>query len=150
MNEKSKEELLKTGIEFYNSGAPENPYCEEFTKALSIFKNLSSENDLKEEIYNFRWHIYYLRKEFDKALNDLDSAININSENRMAFYNRGFVCLRIGKTKEALDDFHSATSLAKKTDDEDLIDAIEHHLNDIKLKNEEIEEWFKKNYPIHS
>lgn len=134
MENKSKKELLKTGIELYNLGSPENPDCEEYSKALSIFDSLSSRGFENEQIYNLRWHIYYLRKEFDKALNDLDSAIEIDSEDRMAFYNRGFVYQRLNKRNKALNDFHTSVLLAKKVDDEDLIDAIEHYIKEVRKR----------------
>ena len=128
MDIKAQEKLLNVGREFYNLGAPENPRCEEYTSALTIFNDLVSEGFMLEEVYNLRWHIYYLRKEFDNALNDLDSAIEIDSENRMAFYNRGCVFEYLEQRNKALDDFQVAKSLSKKVDDEHLLDAIEHHM----------------------
>ncbi len=127
-------ELLKKAYECYQTGNPVEPNSAVYDETLELLTNVIDSGNYADEALNLRWHIYYLRGDFSRALDDLDKAIRINPLCRGAFYNRGILKHHIKEYESALADFNMAVDLASKQEDDDLIDAAEHHIFELNQK----------------
>ena len=99
-----------------------------FDKILGKLDRLSQDKKYLEASLSLRWHIYYLKRENILALEDLNTLIKLKPSNRNMFYNRGFLKEHMKKYQEALKDFEKTIHLAKKYKDDELLDAVEHHI----------------------
>lgn len=124
--------LVKEAQELYTAANPTDPSCVEYDRILKIVEKLLQNKNYLEKGFDLRWHIYYLRAEYELALNDLDSLIKIDPFARNSFYNRGFLKNQLKDYKAALVDFEEANRLAIQAGDDDLIDAVEHYIIELK------------------
>lgn len=129
-----KNDRLKAAYDFYNAGDPATPEDQAFSKCLNLLNQCIEDGEQLEKAYNLRWHIHYLRKQPELALSDMNSAIALNPENKTFRYNRGVVLQHMGKLKEALADFEIIIDPAFADEEDDLFDAAEHHVIEIKNK----------------
>ncbi|XP_060042578.1 tetratricopeptide repeat protein 32 [Erinaceus europaeus] len=61
--------------------------------------------------YNNRGQIKYLRVDFDEAMDDYTSAIDVQPTFEVPYYNRGLILYRLGCFDEALEDFKKVLDL---------------------------------------
>ena len=64
--------------------------------------------------YNYRGEAYLKLKEYNKALDDFNNAINGYINYYLAYYNRGCLFLKLKNFDKALDDFKIAKKLAEE------------------------------------
>ena len=64
--------------------------------------------------YNNRGWVYYLLKDYKKAIEDFNKAISINSKFANAYHNRGLCYQAINENEKALADFNKAKALGYK------------------------------------
>jgi tetratricopeptide (TPR) repeat protein len=126
--------LLKEVQELYQEidFLTDNP--SDYDVILGKLDELSQDKNYVESSLSLRWHIFYLKKDYSLSLADLDRLIKLNPMNRNAFYNRGTVQQHLKNYKKALKDFQNAMDLATKQQDDDLLDAVEHHIIELKEK----------------
>lgn len=126
---------LKTAIELYQLGEPSMPGNSHYTECLSLLNTLLEEDPKLKRAYNLRWHIHYLRKRPELALSDMNNAVALDPENKIFRYNRGVILQHMGKFIEALTDFEKITNpTSADPEDDDLFDAAEHHVFELKNK----------------
>lgn len=108
------------GLSYYEQNDPEEAAAQ-FSKAISIEKNLTNEHDGSSKEYlslylNNRGLAHYHQGLYEDALADYNAAIEaINGTNAENFFNRGNVYLNQGKYEEAHEDFDTAISLDKSS-----------------------------------
>ncbi|WP_435577877.1 hypothetical protein [Gilvibacter sp.] len=76
---------------------------------------------------SLRSHLHYLTANNDQAKHDLNAAIELDSQRRGLYYDRGVLHSHMKEYYLALKDFCEAVNLAQLAGDNDLIDAAEHH-----------------------
>jgi tetratricopeptide (TPR) repeat protein len=124
--------LFAQATKLYHSGDVTAPDCPEFDDVLELLAKSIEADENPARAYNLRWHIHYLRRDYAAAARDLDQAIAIEPGTRHAYYNRGVLRHHLGDYERALSDFYTAVKLAKASGDDDLVDAVEHHIYEIK------------------
>lgn len=127
-------ELFVRASQYYHSGNPLQPYCEEYEQSMALLTKAVQENVDPAKAYGLRWHIHFLRGNYGLALRDLDHAILLNGNSANTFYNRGYLNRHMKRYGAALADFKQAMSLAKIHGDNDLVDAAEHHVYELKKR----------------
>ena len=98
-------DLLLKAQQLYNNGNPLEPYCTEYTEAMTLFEKTISIVLSRKEVYNLRWHIQFLRKDYDSTLNDLNVAIDLDPTYVSALYNRGYLNKHLGSVEDSRKDF---------------------------------------------
>ncbi len=78
-----------------------------------------------------RSHLHYLAGNAGLAKSDLNEAISLAPSSAGLFYDRGSLHHHNNDYYLALRDFSDAVNLAHAVGDDDLIDAVEHHIIDI-------------------
>ena len=68
----------------------------------------SDEAALRAKGINNRGHAKYMQVQFDKAVDDYDEALRLDPDLAVAMYNRATVRFRLGKYREAVEDFEKA------------------------------------------
>lgn len=126
--------LLKEVHKLYQEANPLECNSAHYDKILKILEQLTQNEEYLETSLSLRWHIYYLRAKYDLALNDLNKLIELNPLNRSVFYNRGFLKQHCRDYATALLDFEEVIRLTLRWQDDDLIDAVEHHIIELKEK----------------
>ncbi|GAB5522089.1 MAG: hypothetical protein RhofKO_43400 [Rhodothermales bacterium] len=121
------EQLLKQATTLYYQASPVSPEDEAYTSALKVLARVEREAPGDRRVYRLRWHIRYLRKDYAGALADLNKALDGQLSGAL-LYNRALVHTRLGDDAKAKHDLKQALVLAQEQHDDDLIDAIEHHI----------------------
>ena len=128
------ENLLSKAHELHRLGDATRPDCDEYDQALEVLASVLRASPKEKKAYNLRWHIRFLQGDPKGALADLNEAINIAPESAEALYNRGYLHEHLKQYREAEADFRAALEIAKRRNDENLIYAIEHHI-DVDFEN---------------
>jgi len=81
--------------------------------------------------YSLRAHIHYLRRNYPGALEDADRTIALEPHLGAHYYNRGYFREFLKDYGGALSDFRRARELAIEQEDDDLVDATDHHIPDL-------------------
>lgn len=82
-----------------------------YEEAIKHYTNALKQDLQLAEVYNNRGIAYCKIDEFDKALNDLNTAIELNPDDFIAYNNRGNVYRRKDEINNALGDFNIALTL---------------------------------------
>tara|TARA_Y100000589_G_scaffold263683_1_gene254201 strand:+ start:134 stop:1012 length:879 start_codon:yes stop_codon:yes gene_type:complete len=89
-----------------------------YSNAQKLFTNLIESSEFKFLENSKKFYLHFSRgisflelKQFDKALNDLTSAIKIDSKSSIAYFNRGLCNLRKENWSNAIIDFTEAIVL---------------------------------------
>ena len=80
---------------------------------LTIFIGCAATQEIKEnaETYYNRGNAYEKKGQYDKAISDFTTAIEINPRHADAYYSRGVVYYYKKEYEKALDDFYKAQKL---------------------------------------
>jgi tetratricopeptide (TPR) repeat protein len=74
-------------------------------------ETIQQDNALLISCYLMRGICFYYQKDMDKALEEVEKAIELNPQNKLAIYNRGFFHYQMGNLKPALADYEKAIEL---------------------------------------
>lgn len=118
---------LEKAQSYFQQADITNPSDACLQKALHI---LTTPNtiEINLDVLGLRWQVYYMSRNYPAALLDLTAYLSIDTSSRNMYYNRGIVNQKLNQVQAAKKDFTETIHLAKKADDEDLIDACELHL----------------------
>ena len=105
----------KTSLYYFDKGRFEY-WAERYKEAVISFTK-GIELKPTENKYLFRGNCYLELEEFDLALSDFNSAIEIDSEFARAYYRRGILYKRLEQLEKAENDFKKAIELCPKYDD---------------------------------
>jgi len=118
-----KQKDYKKSVVHFNMYLTANPtdYAGYYNRALAykhLKKTVEAVNDLSraialhpaKEIYILRATLYNTLNRYDEALADLNNALQMDSANYKALYQRGIAYVALGKTAEAIADFDNAIS----------------------------------------
>ena len=123
--------LLDQATKAYEDCDLLDPADASFIRALDLLSQLAANELFSDEARALRWHLFYLQKEYASAIADLDVIISNSPDSRNSFYNRGTVRFRLKEYAQAAADFRAAENLATAANDDALVDAIEHYLEEI-------------------
>lgn len=85
----------------------------DYDKILVEFPN---QDDL-HKIYNNRANLYLKIKNYSKAFEDINKAIEIKNDYDMGYLNRGVINMKLGNIKTACQDFNKAIKLGVEKND---------------------------------
>jgi tetratricopeptide (TPR) repeat protein len=112
----------------YQAGDPNQPQNTDYDRALAAAAQALDAGLANFALHNVTWHIRYLRQDYAGALEDLKRALALQPDAPQAHYHVGLVREHLGETELARGAFLRAQELAAAAGDEDLVDAIDHHL----------------------
>jgi tetratricopeptide (TPR) repeat protein len=122
------EDTALEAIRLYSTGNPGEPHCTAYDQVLAAAAQAVAAGSASAAMFNTVWHVRYLRGDYPGALQDLAQALSLQPNMRNAHYHRGLVLQRQGRFARAIEAFNTAAELAALADDDDLVDAIDHHL----------------------
>ncbi len=134
----------KTSLYYFDKGRFEY-WAERYKEAIVSFTK-GIELKPTENKYLFRGNCYMELEEFDFALSDFNSAIEIDSEFARAYYRRGLLYKRLEQLEKAENDFKKAIELCPKYDDA----MIELGLVKIQLGKKDVMKYFNKAIKAYS
>lgn len=111
--------------DLYSAAVLDQRRCQEALVALDA--EASTWGDVR--LVSIRAHIKLLAGDGQGALADFGRAIELEQECGSNYYNRGWAHEQLGMKREALCDFSRCAEIAKATSDEELLDAVEHHVS---------------------
>jgi tetratricopeptide (TPR) repeat protein len=82
----------------------------------NIIESAEASGESLAEAYNNRGVGYYVRGDYQRAIVDYDSAIELKPDHAIAHYNRGAVHLREGDPERAINEFSLVTRLLPPND----------------------------------
>lgn len=94
--------LREKVIKLFNSGNFEDVIASLTDEVLEVGKDA--------ELYLWRGNTWYSRREYEKAINDYNKTIEINSNCELAFYNRGLAWVAKKEYDKAIVDYTKAIS----------------------------------------
>lgn len=86
-------------------------YLGDYNKGEEYYNQTILLDKNNEELLLDRSIVFFAMKEHDKAISDLDKAIEINPNYVLGYYNRGVIYKRIGEMEAALIDFSRTIEL---------------------------------------
>ena len=81
-----------------------------------LFKRFPNQQNL-HILYNNRANLYQEIDEYQKALQDINKALELNENYDMGFLNRAGINMKLGNNKEACEDYKKAIELEVETND---------------------------------
>ncbi len=133
----------------------------DYTKAIELAGPVNDRANLTNA-YSNRGAAYKFKGEFEKALDDLNTAVELDTENASAYHNRGVVRCALNDVDGALEDhnkairlrpddasFHNARGAARRVKG-NLKGAIEDYLHAIKLDPAHVEAYYNLGYAYYS
>ncbi|MEM9999228.1 MAG: tetratricopeptide repeat protein [Bacteroidota bacterium] len=115
----------------YRAGDPTHPWNAEYDRVLELSDRARSEGATVLDAHSPAWHVRFLRRDFEGALRDLEQAIAIQPEAATHYYHLGLVRERLGDAEGARAAFLEARTWGEANGDDDLLDAVEHHLGPV-------------------
>ena len=125
------EDAAAEAIRLYGAGNPGEPHCAAYDQVLAAAARAVAAGSASAAMFNTIWHVRYLRGDYLGALQDLAQALSLQPDMPDAHYHRGLVLQRQGRFAKAIAAFNTAAGLAALGDDDDLVDAIDHHLAEL-------------------
>ena len=87
----------------------------DYVNAIKLYTELieqDAESDEKlSQFFEARANVYKVTEDFEKALQDLDKAVELNPLNDFALAKRGFILSLQGENKKALNDINEALKI---------------------------------------
>jgi tetratricopeptide (TPR) repeat protein len=94
---------FKKGIQFLKS--------EQYEKAVNVFTTLIDAGNNNARIYSERGVTYFHLKRFDLAIDDMDTAVNLEPTNGYRYASRAYIKGAAGDTKGGIEDYEKAVEL---------------------------------------
>ena len=101
---------------------------ERYAQGIQALSALIAEGVETATALQLRANLHVLVGDRGRAIQDLDQAIRLSPEQRGLYHDRGSLHRADGESRLALADLCEAAVLAHEAGDDDLIDAVEHHV----------------------
>lgn len=82
--------------------------CKIWNNSIVLWNNVIQQFDNAPKAFNGRGDAYNIAQQYEKAIPDLDRAIQLKNDYFEAYYNRGLAYYYLGKYTEAIQDYTSA------------------------------------------
>jgi len=84
---------------------------EKYQEAIGLFDHILSKNANQPDVLNDRGVTWFHLRQLDKALADMNQALDLEPENSYRHSARAYIRDRMGDTAGAIDDYRKATEL---------------------------------------
>src|SRR5262249_22618864 len=105
INGKDYEALMNRGLAFRDRGDTDRA-AQDLESAVTLDRK-----NTNTAVLNTLSHIYYDKRDYERAINALNLAIKINPNYALAFYNRGMAYRAKGEPDRAIPDYDRAIKL---------------------------------------